>query len=382
MCNCGLEISNCWFVDIPYSTNNRVRQELLHVGFPSDQMVEPFNDPIDPYAKRQIERVEYILSNLINRGRSKILVIDDGGYLIRTLNHILPRNKKMVWKFKERGTYLVEQTTRGHKYLNTKAAKETLKLLNIPAVSIARTFTKCELESPFIGASVSQKMIEALHRHGQIANLGKIFILGFGYVGQATAHELSKLDIDEPMDVYDVQCEKLERDITRIGANALKVFPKDKLYDTVIGCTGKAAVHTAEQLKILADDAVLVSGSSAAIEFNREKFVDLAYRSEKDNFFIIEPEKTRKQGLHTPVRMSLYNRKFSFLNAGFPINFDGSVECLPSLIIQPTHGMLVAAASETFKQKPGFSCLKNKYDKWFYEKGLKWIDKYANGASS
>jgi hypothetical protein len=44
----------------------------------------------------------------------------------------------------------------------------------------------------------------------------------------------------------------------------------------------------------LSHDAILVSGSSAAIEFNREKFIDQAYRSDKDDFFIIEPEKSRR----------------------------------------------------------------------------------------
>jgi hypothetical protein len=378
MTDCGLETSNCWFVDIPYSTNDEVRRELLKIGCPSNQMVEPFNDPIEPYSRRQIERVEYILSNLSKNGNSKILVIDDGAYFARTLNYLLPRNKEMVLRFKERGTYLVEQTTRGHLYLESEEGRRMLNLLNIPAVSIARAKTKSNLESPFIGAAVSQRMMTALQKDRHLSDLGRVFVLGFGAVGKATTCELAKLNLDAPIDVYDVQWRTLEKDIKQIGANALKEFPKEGAYNVVLGCTGKAAVTNSKQLKILDANAALVSGSSAAVEFNREKFVDHAYRCENDEFFVIAPEETRRGGLHASIRLHAVDREFSFLNAGFPVNFDGSVECLPTLLIQPTHGMLLAAAYEALSRSPGFNRLSDKYDTWFFENGLKWIGYYGD----
>jgi S-adenosylhomocysteine hydrolase len=378
MSDCGLEMSKCWVVDIPYSTNKSVRKELTKLGVPSEHMVTPFDDPIEPFSRRQIERVEFLISSLVDSGNSKILVVDDGAYFLRALNHMLPRNKKLVSRFKERGTYLVEQTTRGHRYLETEEANRLLKFLNIPAVSIARASTKYRLESPFIGASVSMRMIQALRKSGHLTSLGNVFVLGFGAVGKAVTREVSKLKLDNRIDVYDVKWKMLDKDIKNNGAHPLSTFPKTGPYDTILGCTGKTAVHKMEQLKILRDNAVLVSCSSAAIEFNREGFLDLAYKDETDDFFVLEPEKTRKHGIHASIRLNLDDKKFSFLNAGFPVNFDGSLECLPALIIQPTHGMLIAAAHETFTKDPGLHCLRKEYDDWFYTNGLAWIKRYAD----
>jgi hypothetical protein len=122
-----------------------------------------------------------------------------------------------------------------------------------------------------------------------------------------------------------------------------------------------------------------VSGSSAAVEFNREKFIDLAYRNDKDDFFIIEPEKSRRLGIHTSLEMQKGDIRFSFLNAGFPVNFDGRMECLPYLIIQITHGLLLAAAKESLNSatRPGFHNLNRRDDQWFKEHGLLWIDRYG-----
>jgi hypothetical protein len=377
MFNHGLEASRCWFVDIPYSTNNCVREELKKMGCPENQMARPFNDPIAPYSMRQCERVEHMIKLLANHDSTRILVVDDGAYFIRALNHLLFRDKGLIMHFKKRDTYVVEQTTRGHRYLEKKDGEEMLTSLNMPVVSIARARTKYDLESPFIGAAVSRGMIHALKKSGRLANgLGRVLVIGFGAVGQATTRELSKLKLDKPIEVYDIK-KKLKKEIEKTGAHALKTFPKKGPYDTVFGCTGYASINTVRKLRILARNAVLVSGSSAAIEFNREKFIDRAYKRDKDNFSIIEPEKTRNAGIHATINMQLENNKFSFLNAGFPVNFDGRLECLPYLIIQITHGMLIAAAQETLGKQPGLHYLNHYDDDWFYKQGLQWIERYS-----
>jgi hypothetical protein len=380
MRRCGLDASRCWFVDIPYSTHNRVRDELERMGCPKDQMVTPFDDPIAPYSRRQLERVESLISTLAAQGHSRILVIDDGAYFVRTLDYMLPRNKGLVMLFKERGTFLVEQTTRGHCYLEeAQEAKEMLKLLGMPVVSIARTNTKYALESPFIGAAVSRGMIRTLSESGRLTKgLGNVLVIGFGAVGMATTRELSKLQLHDSIDVYDIKWKTLKKSIEDVGANPLRTFPEHGSYDTVLGCTGHAAIHTVKQMGILAENAVLASGSSAAIEFNREKFIDLAYKRDDDNFFVVEPEKTRNAGIHATIGMQLGDKRFSFLNAGFPVDFDGRVECVPHLLIQLTHGMLVAAANETLAKPPGFHRLNMQDDNWFFNEGLKWVKSYSD----
>lgn len=374
----GLDTSRCWFVDIPYSTNHRVREELKKLGCPGEQMAKPFDDPIAPYSKRQVERAEYVVRLLASqKSPRRLLVIDDGAYFTRVLNHLRLKDAKLVQSLSERGTYIVEQTTRGHRYLESGPGAALLQSLHFPVVSIARTRTKRDLESPFIGAAVSRGVIDALGKSGRLADgLGRTLVIGFGPVGQATTRELLKCKHERPIHVYDKSWEALEGEIKKIGALALKTFPEVGAYDTVFGCTGYASFPI-EKVGVLAKDALLVSGSSAAIEFNREKLIDLAYEDDSDDFYVTEPERTRLGGIHSPVQIRKGDTSFVFLNAGFPVNFDGRLECLPDLIIQITHSLLLAAAHETLHAQPGFHYLNEDDDTWLHEEGLAWIARYA-----
>lgn len=374
----GLEYGRCWFVDIPYSTNHEVNNAIKALGCPEEQMVRLLDDPIAPYSRRQRERVEYLVRLLGEKeGKKRLLVIDDGAYFVRTLNHLMQTDGKLVASFKERGTYIVEQTTRGHRYLQEEEAGITaLKALNFPVVSIARSRTKDALESPFIGAAVSRAMRNALEkRRGSDGDKPAILVIGFGPVGRATAIELVK-ELGISPDVYDKAWRRLSKDIEGIKANPLKAIPHAGSYDVVLGCTGYASFPP-EKVGILANGALLVSGSSAAVEFNREGFIDRAYAHDDDDFYVVEPERTRKKGIHAPIMIHKDNKRFSFANAGFPVNFDGGLECLPAEIIQSTHGLLLAAAAECLEQEPGFHQLNELQDNWMYTRGLDYIRAYA-----
>lgn len=380
--NRGLEPSRCWFVDIPYSTNESVRKALLGLGFSDKHISDPFNDPIAQYSRNQLDRVARVLRILANQDNKKrLLVVDDGAYFIRTLIYLLATDAGLVRSFRERGTYLVEQTTRGHRYLETEMGKDLLRTLNIPAVSVARSHTKYSLESRFIGVAVSRGFIRALRQSGRLTKgLGRVLVIGFGPVGKSTTEQLSRLEHEGLIEVYDKEWKILQGEIQRDGkAIALQSFPDKGYYDSIFGCTGYTSFPV-EKVGILSNDAVLVSGSSAAIEFNREQFVDLACESESDDFFVIEPEKTRSRGIHATIKMQKGNKKFSFLNAGFPANFDGSLECLPALIIQITHGLLLAASQEALHSSPGFHRLNRYDDDWLHQRGMYWIKQYALAA--
>lgn len=375
----GLDPSNCWFIDIPYSTNDCVVGALERIGMPLHQRSTRFNDPIAPYSSSQLERVANVLYLLSSQDKvRRLLVVDDGAYFIRTLETLLPRDPELVMSFARRRTYLVEQTTRGHRHLETEAGREMLRKLNIPATSIARSQTKYQLESPFIGAAVSRAAVRALRDSGVLdKGIGRTLVIGFGAVGKATTLALSSLEHDGPICVWDEEWQSLRSEIEKIsGTLALQSFPSEGPFDSVFGCTGYASFPI-DKVGILSNDAILMSGSSAAIEFNREKFIDLAYEFADDDFYVIEPEKTRNAGIHATITMQKGDKRFSFLNAGFPVNFDGSLECLPALIIQITHGLLLSASQQALCIEPGFHKLSEQEDDWFYQRGMHWIEQYS-----
>jgi len=65
-------------------------------------------------------------------------------------------------------------------------------------------------------------------------------------------------------------------------------------------------------------------------------------------------------------------RTVTFANAGFPVNFDGRIECLPAKMIQPTRCLMYAAAAQVLAQSsPGVVPLQTGPDDWIYQHGLR-----------
>ena len=138
-----------------------------------------------------------------------------------------------------------------------------------------------------------------------------------------------------------------------------------------MGCTGYNSFKL-DQRALLADEAILASGSSAAVEFNRPAFVELADRYPDDEIEILDREKTIAQGIHAKISFQQEGgKKFTFLNAGFPVNFDGRLECLPTRTIQATHCLLFSAACQVLQQKsPGLRLIDAEIDNWIYENAI------------
>jgi len=151
-------------------------------------------------------------------------------------------------------------------------------------------------------------------------------------------------------------------------------LPGDRAYDLVVGCKGYASFELGQR-RLLRDGAILASGSSAAIEFNRAGFVELADRYPDDEIEVVDREGTIKNGIHATVTIAQEGGKtFSFLNAGFPVNFTGAMECLPARMIQPTHCLLYAAARQVLQEKrPGLSAIDPRLDHWIHEHAVKML---------
>jgi hypothetical protein len=373
----GLKPEKTWLVDIPYSTNERVRQEIpKRFGVPHFQIAPPFRDPIAPYAMLQLQRVKHIVYHLANRlSQSPLLVVDDGAYFIRALKDIDTLEPGFARAFKGQ-TVIVEQTTRGHRYLDEEGCKNFVERVVVaPVVSIARCNTKTEVEAPFIGAAASRAAVKTFKSEGiDINSLGQIAIIGFGPVGKAVFQALRVFNHQYPIRVVDTDIGKHTK-IADFGGIPLESLPGKGNFDLVVGCTGYSSFDLSDW-KCLSENAMLASCSSAAVEFNRKKFVDLAELYPDDQIVLIEKEKTRQKGIHATVKIQNLdtNQQVSFLNASFPINFDGRMECLPVRYIQATHTLLYAAMYQVLEtSKPGMTGIDPKVDAEISENAMKYI---------
>jgi S-adenosylhomocysteine hydrolase len=365
----GLDRGYCWFVDIPYSTNEKVRSTLTDMNYPQSQMTSSFNDPLAEYDSNMSSRVAFQMLKLANRDTSKrLLVIDDGAYFARFLEKVMWHASWLKTAYSH--ACIVEQTTRGHRFLYDHK-KELIDFFDLRIVSIARCTTKTEFEGPFIGAAVARATLNSLKGRA-LKDARQIAIIGYGPVGKATTEQVAQNAPNAQIDIKEVDDSKIDR-INKLGRqfSGVKELDKNKQYELVFGCTGYDSFRL-EQRNLLADKALLVSGSSAAIEFNRAGFVELADRYPDDDLKVFAEPSIRKKGIHTTITIQQEGRKkFAFLNAGFPINFDGRMECVPTRIIQATHTLLYAAAIQSLEQsKRGIHPIREKYDHWVYHSAL------------
>lgn len=365
----GLDPSRCWLVDIPYSTADAVRGHLHRMGFLPEQATNAFTDPLEDYCTAQGTRVALLLQKLAARPHPRpLLVLDDGAYFLRFLRSVSTHRPELLPRFLP--ACVVEQTTRGHRFLEGPGAP-LLSALRLPAISIARSKTKLEVEAPFIGAAVSRALARSVGP-SRLASLHSIAVIGFGAVGKATSTALLAKAPRATIDVIDVSAEARD-EAARLDqrCRAATRLPEDARYELVVGCTGSGSFRL-EQRRLLADGALLASGSSAAVEFNRTGFIELADQLAFDEIEVVGREEAHREGIHATLTLRHEEgRTFSFLNAGFPINFDGRLECLPTRMIQPTHCLLYAAACQVLRERrPGLGALGEVVDGWIRNRAL------------
>ena len=98
----------------------------------------------------------------------------------------------------------------------------------------------------------------------------------------------------------------------------------------------------------LEDGAFLASASSGTVELSRENFIELADSNPGDDIWI-ERNGLDESQVHSDLRFHLVDRDATFVNGGFPVNFDGRVNCIPAHYIQPTPTMMCAAAVQAVR---------------------------------
>lgn len=303
----GLRPNETFLMGKAYSTNDEVLSGFVKLGINVDKSSNKF-DSHKTFDEQFEINIKKFLSGIIKKKDlskySKIIILDDGGYLIHSANLLLKGFDNVLG---------VEQTSSGfHKLKDNK--------ISFPVLNVARSGLKLNLESKFI----AEYLIKNLDIKLQKFNIKpkNILVIGMGAIGKEVYNLLKER---HSVSFFDIATHK-SSDLEKIILNN----------DIIIGCTGAISVSKLMNIK---HNVVLTSASSSDREFNaieiREKF--------KKN--------------------SEVHRDYSFnniilLNSGFPLNFDGGRESVPAEKIQLTRALMLSAI---------LLGLKNNYPRGFIE---------------
>ena len=324
-------------IDIPYTANATVQAELVRLGIPPGNFAPASYNLTMSYAAYQRFRVEELAVKLATSlgADGRFLVFDDGSYCLEALSCFATRVPQLL---------VVEQTTRGIIKIEGDAAlreyRDTVRVMNV-----AQSSPKKTLEPPFIGRAVTRSLMERLAGDLDQLRRAPCLILGFGQIGQSVAAAL----VDEGIPPSRIHVMDPSPDARATAA--ARGFPvwdrraERRRFGLVVGCSGSTSFSIGDRA-FLEDGAVLASASSGSAELSREAFIELADTHPSHDIYVVDRETLHSRSIHSDITLHLVNRAVRFLNGGFPVNFDGRINCVAPRFIQATHTLQVGAALE------------------------------------
>jgi len=350
----GLDPRQLHWIDIPYTSTERVREEFCAMGVPAQNMVPGDFRLLDNYAPYQRLRVQRFLRELAKDPPEHLLVLDDGSYLIEALASMKLRLPRIS---------IVEQTTRGIIKMEEDASLEACAQ-EFPIVNVAKSRPKTVLEPPFIGMAVCDALQRKFAQKLSVGAKDRCLVLGYGAIGEQVAEFAQKV-LGFPANrvhVYDVDETKMRRAVTA-GYQAWNRSERGYRFRLVLGCSGRASFRVGDHV-LLEDGAYLASATSGTVELSREQFVELADANDEDDIWIVREGLDERQ-LHSDLKFHFIGQEATFVNGGFPVNFDGRINCVPMHYIQPTPTMMCAAAVQAVKSdKRGLEDMDPAFCEW------------------
>lgn len=336
----GLDFSNVFILGKVYSTNDEVVKKLRGLGIyvhPNSQkykkadLTRDYNLDLSKAASETLQKAALALQKSPKLNR--LLILDDGGVgIVATFKKFKNIKSEIV---------AVEQTRSGAEIIRH------LNSASFPIINVAESDAKLTHESPYIAKSVIEEMTKKIKKLPLKKELKEynILVVGYGAVGTEVARELSEKGIK--VAVYDLDDKKLEvaKRNNHLPTELLTQLP---LSDLIIGCVGKKW-FPANFTDIVSPNTVLISASSSNVEFLGLQVVN---GGKGDDF----------NNAHIDFKIEAKNNNCWVLNAGFPVNFDGSIDPIPPKTIQFTRALMLAGVYQAIepKQKVGLTLLDKK----------------------
>lgn len=290
----GLDPTKTFLMGKCYSTSPEVFRDFLKEGFYVHRSSFHFNSHEnydDVYKDLLFKFARFALSKINFKEIDRLIVIDDGGYLISELNTLNSYSVPII---------SIEQTSAGYHYL------KNIKL-NTGVINVARSKAKLELETPYIVES-SLKRIQVYLSTKQL--VGKqVLVLGQGVIGTCIGNALKKL------------CHVSGFDPILPSDRALEdLLPHA---DIILGCSGVKSLDYS-LYNSLKPGVKLISLASSDREFNAYRF-------------------RRQLPISNRCLDTFTNGAISLIQGGFPINFFGERNNMPMEKIQITLTLLLSS---------------------------------------
>lgn len=298
-----------WVMGKPYSTIQSTSSRLRDLGISVCEPTLPYPRAGYSTAMRDDLRALWRQVELAadRDGVSRIIAIDEGGYLADTVPSTLrPR------------VVAVEQTTYGTKALHC----------HVPTIHVALSQAKRTFETPAIAKAVLERLRQLIPGF----DASRLGIIGMGPLGR----ELYKESISSglPTLAFDIKNNLPSGVPAAAWTDHVKALVDAS--DVVVGCSGADCLPL--QTLPANRSLYLASASSADIEFNSV----LAASSKIDSSTLAPAELAMPGGARHLV-----------LNGGFPINFDGMMEREPPQAMLLTRALMAAGVVQASRVPAG-----------------------------
>lgn len=301
----GFKAQNIFLTGKIYSTHEETRNTLSGLGITIIESTYPktpgtYAQCLESDVKQMWEMLRAII---IPEG--KIIILDDGGFILRSIPNDLLMEHKIVG---------IEQTTSGTRM------QPAFEKINV--ISVATSEDKVTKEPPIVAKAVRLKI------EPQIKDLKPkaIGVVGFGNVGKAVSIDLSK---DYKVYIFDINQQKNQDYPSLLFCQTLHELYNN--VDIILGATGED-ISQLSWLCNSSGDKTLISISSGDIEFNSILRASMPY--------LIEPY---NDSLKTLLLRTSNGHLLRILRGGMVANFTGEADSGPREMIQMTRGLLLEA---------------------------------------